>query len=200
MEKGSLPKSVIYTGGVGRKINRVYDKNRFVVPYNDPDLLLEDIPQQDLYDIEQLNDLAGNRSIVLAASGMVVEKTMSFTLARQWLNQNKNAIFTVGYMDPQTPGYRLRTAKKTDLLQLTNASEPQSVRCDIDRYSFSAHSTRAELLSIVDRLKPHTVILVHGEHTSVDWMGYSILKRHPKMKVHGAEVGKQITITPREKN
>ena len=200
MEKGALPKSVLYTGGVGKKINRVYDKNRFVVPYNDTDLVLEDIPQQDLYDVEQLNDLAGNRSIVLAASGMVVDHTMSFTLARQWLNHTKNAIFTVGYMDPQTPGYRLRTAKKTDLLQLTNTSEPQSVRCDIDRYSFSAHSTRAELLSIVDRLKPHTVILVHGEHTSVDWMGYSILKRHPKMKVHSAEVGKQVTITPREKN
>lgn len=194
MESGKLSKAEIYTGGVGKKINNVYDKNRYVVPYVEPELLLNDIPQNDIFDVEQIETLARKNCIVLASSGMVVEKTISFKLANQWLHQSKNAIFTVGYMDPQTPGFRIQNSKKNDLLQLTNASEPQTVRCDIERFRFSAHSTRTGLLSIIEQLNPKTVILVHGENTAVDWMGYSILKQFPRIRVHGAEKGKIITL------
>jgi predicted metal-dependent RNase len=148
----------------------------------------------DLYEVEHPDSLAQAHCIVLASSGMMVENTMSFKLARRWLDQTRNAIFTVGYMDPATPGYRIRHSKKTDLLQLTDAMEPLSVRCDLERFSFSAHSTRSGLLSIVDRVQPNTVILVHGDNVSVDWMGYSILKKYPHIKVHGAEIGKQIML------
>lgn len=194
MEKGSLAKVNIFTGGVGRKINQVYDKNRYVVPYNNTELILEDIPQKDIYEMEQLDDVARSNSIVLAASGMMIENTLSFKLAKQWLLHTKNAIFTVGYMDPETPGYRIINAKKGDLIQLTNSMEPQTARCDIERFRFSSHSTREGLLSIVEKLKPDTVILVHGDHNAINWMGYSILQRFPKVKVHSAEIGKQITL------
>jgi len=194
MQKGALANVDIYTGGVGKKICRVYDKNRYVVPYNDTEFVLDDIPQKDIYDIEQIDDLARAHCIVLASSGMVIENTLSFKLAQRWLLNNKNAIFTVGYMDPETPGYRIANAKKNDLLQLTDSMEPQTVRCDIEKFRFSSHSTREGLLSVVEELKPSTVILVHGEHDAVDWMGHSILKKFPKIKVHGAEIGKQITL------
>lgn len=194
MVKGSLAKVDIYTGGVGKKICKVYDRNRFVVPYNDPEFVLDDVPQKDLYDIEQIEDLSRQHCIVLAGSGMVIERTMSFKLAQRWLHDTKSAIFTAGYMDPETPGFRIRHANKGDLIQLTNSSEPQSVRCNIDRFRFSAHSTRGGLLSIVERLNPATVVLVHGENTSVDWMGYTILKKFPHIKVHGAEIGKEIVL------
>jgi Cft2 family RNA processing exonuclease len=194
MTKGKIPAVDLYTGGVGRKICNVYDKNRFVVPYNDADLVLDDIPQLDLYEVEHPDSLAQAHCIVLASSGMMVENTMSFKLARRWLDHSRNAIFTVGYMDPATPGFRIRRSKKGDLVQLSDSLEPQTVRCDLERFSFSAHSTRSGLLSIVDRLQPNTVILVHGENVSVDWMGYSILKKYPHIKVHGAENGKQIML------
>lgn len=194
MMKGSLAKVDIYTGGVGRKICSVYDKNRFVIPYNDAELVLNDIPQQDLYGLEQIEDLSRKHCIVLASSGMVVERTMSFKLAQRWLNDTKSAIFTVGYMDPETPGFRIRHANKGDLIQLTDSMEPQNVRCAIDRFRFSAHSTRGGLLSVVEQLHPSTVVLVHGETVSVDWMGDAILKKFPHIKVHGAEIGRQITL------
>ncbi len=194
MKKGTLANTDIYTGGVGRKISNVYDKNRFVVPYNDTELLLSDIPQNDLYEIEHLEDLLRRPSIVLASSGMIVENTMSFKLAQRFLSHAKSAIFTVGYMDPQTPGFRIRHSKKGDLIQLTNLSEPVNVRCDIERFRFSAHSGREGLLTIVQRLRPATVILVHGEHQSIDWMGHAILQKFPTTKVHAAEIGKQIML------
>lgn len=194
MYKGALAAVDIYTGGVGKKINRVYDKNRYIIPYNNPDFVLDDIPQQDLYDVEQIEDLSRRHCIVLSSSGMLMEGTMSFKLAQRWLNDAKSAIFTVGYMDPSTPGYRIRHAKRNDLIQLTDASEPQSVRCSIERFRFSAHSRRSGLLSLIRQLNPHTVILVHGESDSIDWMGHAILKNYPHIKVHATEIGKQIAL------
>ncbi len=194
MQKGTLPKTDIYTGGVGRKICRVYDKNRYTVPYNDTDFVLSDIPQKDLYNVEQIDDLLRNQCIVLAASGMIIEKTLSFKLTQRWLTHPKSGIFTVGYMDPTTPGFRVRHANKGDLIQLTDSYEPQNVSCEIERFRFSAHSNRDGILSIVEKLRPSTVILVHGEHESVDWMGHSILKKFPHIKIHAAEIGKQITL------
>ncbi len=195
MEQGTLAKHEIYTGGIGKKISIVYDKNRFVVPYNDLGLILGDIPQNDLYDVEQIDDILRRPSIVLAGSGMIIENTMSFKLAKRWLSHSKSAIFPVGYMDQETPGYRIRQASKGDLIQLTDASEPQNVRCDIDQFRFSAHSGRDGLLRIVEQLRPSTIILVHGEHSSIDWMGYSILNKFPKTKVYAAEIGKQLKLS-----
>jgi Cft2 family RNA processing exonuclease len=194
MEKGAIPKVDLYTGGVGRKLCSIYDKNRFTVAYNDTDFVLSDIPQKDLYDIEQIDDLLRHQSIVLAGSGMMIPNTLSFKLAQRWLTNPKAGIFTVGYMDPGTPGYRVSRSNKGDLIQLTDMHEPQNVSCDIDRFRFSAHSNRDGILTIVERLRPSTVVLVHGEHESIDWMGYSIIKQFPRMKLHAAEIGKQITL------
>lgn len=194
MEKGTMAKTDIFTGGVGRKLNSIYDKNRFTVAYNDTDLILSDIPQRDIYEMEQIDDLLRHQCIVLAGSGMVVPNTLSFKLAQRWLGNAKSGIFTVGYMDPETPGYRVSQSRKGDLIQLTDSHEPQNVSCDVDRFRFSAHSNRDGILSIVERLRPSTVVLVHGEHESVDWMGYTIMKRFPGIKIHAAQIGKQVTL------
>ncbi|MFA6455726.1 MAG: MBL fold metallo-hydrolase [Bacteroidota bacterium] len=194
MKKGSMATTDIYTGGVGRKLCSVYDKNRYTVAYNDTDFVLGDIPQKDLYDVEQIDDLLRHQCIVLAGSGMVIPGTLSFKLAQRWLTNPKAGIFTVGYMDPDTPGYRISNSNKGNLIQLTDAHEPQNVSCDIDRFRFSAHSNRDGILSIVEKLRPSTVILVHGEHESIDWMGYSIIQQFPNIKLHAAEIGKQLTI------
>lgn len=192
MEQGSLALHDIYTGGIGKKISTVYDKNRFVVPYNDPSLEFGSIPQLDIFDVDQVEEILRRPSIVLASSGMLIEHTTSFTLARRWLSHAPSAIFPVGYMDPATPGYRIRQASKGDLIQLTDSSEPQNVRCDIEQFRFSAHSNRDGLLNIVKQLRPSSVILVHGEAASIDWMGYSILHQFPKTKVYAAETGKPL--------
>jgi Cft2 family RNA processing exonuclease len=194
MLKGAIAKNDIYTGGVGKKLCSVYDKNRYTVAYNDTDFVLSDIPQKDLYAIEQIDDLLRHQCIVLAGSGMVIQNTLSFKLAQRWLTNPKAGIFSVGYMDQDTPGFRISNSNKGDLIQLTDTHEPQNVSCDIERFRFSAHSNRDGILSVVERLRPSTVILVHGEHESIDWMGYTIMKQFPHIKLHAAEIGKQITL------
>lgn len=196
MAKGKLPVVDIFTGGIGNKINRVYDYNRYVVDRIDPEFELSKIPVKELNEVDDANDFFKHPCIVLASSGMMIRGTASFNLARAWLNQKHSAIFTVGYMDPQTPGYNIANAKRGDKIQLTEFSEPREVKCDIKNFRFSAHARREDLISIVRKLEPQNVILVHGDPEAIDWMGSQILKQFGNIKVFAAETGKKIIIEP----
>jgi cleavage and polyadenylation specificity factor subunit 3 len=193
MNSGLLIKTDIYTGGIGRKINRIYDYNRYVTRRVDQELELLEIPQKDIYEAG-INDFRKNPSIVLVPSGMLIEGTLSYNLVQDWLNYDKFAVFIVGYMDPTTPGYKLANSGKGDKIQLNEYQEPREIKCSIHKFRFSSHAKREELLEIVKRLNPGRVILVHGDGDAINWIGYNILKKYPHIKVHNAENGREIEI------
>lgn len=192
-KKGNLTASEIYTGGIGNKINRIYDYNRYVVNIDKDDLILHDIPQKNLYEIKNTEELFKYPSIILASSGMMMENTLSYTLAKRWFTQQNSAIFTVGYMDDETPGYIVSQSKKGDKIKLNEAEKEIEVKCEIKNFKFSAHSKREELLQIVNRLNPDNVVLVHGDKDAINWIGASIIKLQNGKKVYSAEVGKKIS-------
>ena len=189
---GKLTTADIYTGGLGRKINRIYDYNRYAVNINKEDLILHDVPQKDLYEINSTEELFKYPSIILASSGMMVENTLSNLLAKRWFRQKESAIFTVGYMDDETPGYIVANAKKGDKIKMTETNKKIEVKCEIKNFKFSAHSKREELLEIVKRLNPDNVVLIHGDKEAIDWIGASIIKLQKGKKVYSAAVGKNI--------
>ncbi len=190
--KNKITKVDIYTGGIGNKINRVYDYNRFVVNRQVQDLVLHEIPYRDLNQEENNQRLFKFPSIVLASSGMMVESTKSFELAKTWLRKKDFAIFTVGYMDPSTPGFKVANSKRGDKIQLTERLKKLEIKCGIKNFRFSAHSKREELLSIIESLQAEKIILVHGDSEAVDWMGASILRNWSGKKVYAAENYKQL--------
>ena len=192
LQKNKITPVDIYTGGIGIKINRIYDYNRFVVLRKEKELVLHDVPHIDLNKEESLQKLLKFPSIVLASSGMMIESTKSFELAKTFLRKKDCAIFTVGYMDPSTPGHIIANAKQGDKIQLTNNHKKMEVKCEIKNFRFSAHSSREELLSIVKALQPQNIILVHGDQEAIDWVGASILKRWKEKKVYTTENGKQL--------
>lgn len=194
MQKGKIAPVDIYAGGIGKKISRVYDYNRYVVNMIDPEFELSSIPIKDLNEVEDFNEFFKHPCIVLASSGMMIHGTASFNLARIWMNRKNSAIFTVGYMDPETPGYVFANSKHGDKIQINKLSEPKEVKCEIENFRFSAHARREDLISIVKKLKPEDVILVHGDSVSIDWLGAAILKAFPRIKVHAAMPGKEIII------
>ncbi|MDE3058004.1 MAG: MBL fold metallo-hydrolase [Bacteroidota bacterium] len=194
MEQGTLAKTDIYTGGIARKICTVYDRNRYVAPRMDKEFEFADVEQLDFFEIEQTQEFFRRPSIILATSGMMVEGTMSFRFAQQWLSEKRSAIFTVGYMDPDTPGYRIANAQQGNEISLTEFSERQKVRCAIEHFHFTAHSMRDGLISIVRRTTPDRVVLIHGDPEAIDWMGFALLKNFPETKVHAAEIGKAIEL------
>lgn len=194
MLKRKLTTVDIYTGGLGTKINRAYDYNRFAVRRVDEEFELSSIPQKDYYEISNPEEFYKHPCIVLASSGMMIKSTSSFTFAKRWLKQKDSAIFTVGYMAEDTPGYIIANSERGDKIQLTGVDEPTEVNCKIKNCKFSAHARREDLLRIVDKLKPDNVILTHGDEEALDWMGSSILKKYKNIKVQTAAIGKEIKI------
>ena len=192
MEKGRLVKVDIYSGGIARKINRAYDYNRYVVNCEDPEFELSEIPQKDLYDVENPQEFFSHPCIVLASSGMMIEGTASFRLARHWLRQKNSAIFTVGYMEKETPGFVISTAEQGMKIKLSKLSEETEVKCTVKSFRFSAHSLREDLLKVVNKLNPAKVVLIHGDPPAIDWIGASILKDDKNRRVYAAEQGKEI--------
>ncbi len=194
MKTGKLTEADIYTGGIANKISNVYDYNRYVVNRIDPDFEISSIPQKDLYEVDQPEKFFKNPSIVLAPSGMMIEGTASFNLARRWLKQSNSAIFTVGYMEEKTPGFVFSNSKKGDKIKLNEITDIEEVKCTIESFRFSSHSKREELVKIVERLKPEIVILVHGSLNAIDWIGNAVLKKFKGTKVFAATSGKEIII------
>jgi Cft2 family RNA processing exonuclease len=153
---------------------------------------LNTIPQKDYYEISNPEDFFKHPCIVLASSGMMIKGTSSFSFAKRWLKQKDSAIFTVGYMDTKTPGYVIANSDSGDKIQLTDFDGPIEVNCAIKNFKFSAHARREDLLNIVDKLKPDTVILTHGDEEAIDWMGNSILKKYKNLKIQTAETGEEL--------
>ena len=192
MQKNKITSVDIYTAGIGNKINLVYDYNRYVVNRNHRELILQDIRRKNLNELKDLNELFKFPCIVLASSGMMIESTNSFMLAKRWLQKNDSAIFTVGYMDPSTPGDIISKSKRGDKIQLNHRDKKIDVKCEIKNFRFSAHSKREEILSIVKKLNPDNIILVHGDKIAIDWIGAAILKNNQRKKVYAAENFKKI--------
>ena len=190
--KGKIANTDIYTGGLGTKINKVYDYNRYVVNMNDPEFQLSSIPQKNLFEVEDPNDFFKSPCIVLASSGMMIKGTASYNLAKRWIKQKSSAIFTVGYIEESTPGYKFASAAKGEKIKLSESEQEEEIKCTIKKFRFTAHSRREDLLEIIARLKPKNVILVHGDENAIDWVGSNILKEFRGIKVYKAEPGKLI--------
>lgn len=192
MNAGKLILVDIYTGGIGRKINRIYDYNRYAVNVRENELVLHEIPQKDLYELDRTEQLFKFPSIVLASSGMMVENTLSFSLAKRWFRQKDSAIFTVGYMDEDTPGFVVQNAEKGEKIKLSKDEKELEIKCEIKSFRFTAHSRREELLQIVDFLKPKNIVLLHGDSEAIDWIGAEILKKREGIKIFTSETGNPI--------
>jgi cleavage and polyadenylation specificity factor subunit 3 len=192
MKAGRIPEVPIYTGGMGRKISEVYDNCVLSESRRDHEQLVSAIPQSDLPKRDQLFSGAFFRdpSIVLAASGMMQEGTPSYFLAQRWLRLPNFTIAFVGYTDPRTPGYVVSHAETGTRIRFGAMKRDVPVRCKIDRFRFSAHARREELLEIAMRLKPAQVVLTHGDERAMAAFGELILENAPGTIVSAPEVGK----------
>jgi Cft2 family RNA processing exonuclease len=79
-------------------------------------------------------------------------------------------------------------------IKLSEYSESEIVKCDIKRFRFPSHALREELIEIVEKLNPGKVILVHGDPSSIDWVGANIIKEYKHIKVYCAEAGKELLV------
>jgi Cft2 family RNA processing exonuclease len=184
MEAGEIPKQAIYIGGLGRVFTEIYDLESHRTHRQHPDLMLHEALNLVVLDSGQIQTmkLTGSRLFVLTA-GMMSEKTAAHDLALRMIGDERQAIFFVGYADPDTPGGRLKAARPGETFHFSTSGGAVTKRCDVQDFDLTAHANRDELLNFVGQVSPHTVLLGHGEEEARRWFEDQIRQRHPKIKV-----------------
>lgn len=194
IEKTRIINAPIFTGGLGKKIEAFYDKYRYKVKRNNTELVLRKIPQNNIYSISNYNYFNKKPSVVLAPGGMMMKETKSFDMMKHWVKYPENAIFFVGYLSPETPGYKILNRENGDKVKFDWLSKEIEVKCNVKYFNFKSHSSLKELLHTIKNFNPDKVIIVHGDDDARKSLGNEILKKYNHIKVYSPDKGERILI------
>lgn len=122
-------------------------------------------------------------ALYIISSGMLVERTPSYTLASGLLGHARNTIGFVGYCDPDTPGGQLQLTKPGDTFLFETANVKAKVKARIERFELSGHADREELLEFAIQTEARSLILTHGDPEARRWFETQLTERMPKTKV-----------------
>ena len=187
-EKGLLGDVPIYIGGLGAKMSEIYDKFAASSPRLLPGVsLLHAVSPYVLGGREAASTPIKARRIYALSSGMMTEHTLSNKFAQRLLgdalDDPRNAVFFVGYADPDSPAGKLRAAKPGEMVTLDEENPPVPRNAQVEVFDFSAHSQREDILAYIRRLQPKKVVLVHGDPGALEWFRSSLATLEPTMEV-----------------
>ena len=123
------------------------------------------------------------QGIYVVSAGMVAENTPSYTLASCLVGSAMNSILFVGYCDPDTPGGHLLAANNGDQFLFETVNVKTRVRANIERFEFSGHAARTELLDFALKCNPRSIVLTHGDPPARAWFLEQLTAQLPKAKV-----------------
>ena len=195
MRAGKLKNQPIYIGGLGRVFTEIYDLEAHRTHRQHSNLQLHEALNLIVLDPGQVQKmkLTGGRIFVITA-GMMSEHTAAHDLAVRMIGDEKQAIFFVGYADPDTPGGRLKAARPGGTFVFSGSAGEVTKRCEIEDFDLTAHANRDELLDFVGQVSPRTVLLGHGDDDSRQWFEDRIRTRYPKVKVIQPAPGQSIEV------
>lgn len=123
------------------------------------------------------------QGIYIVSSGMLIERTPSYTLAASLLANGRNAICFVGYCDPDTPGGKLLETKPGNTFLFEALDYQTPARAQIERFQMSGHADREELLAFAHSVRPDTIVLTHGDPGAREWFAQALVENEPGLKV-----------------
>jgi Cft2 family RNA processing exonuclease len=184
MHEGKLREQPIYIGGLGRVFTEIYDLEAHRAHRQHTNLALTEALKLIVLDPGQVQkmNLRGGKLFVITA-GMLSENTAAHDLAVRMAGDERQAIFFVGYADPETPGGRLKAAQPGETFHFSPTAGELTRHCRVEDFDLTAHATRDELLDFIGVVSPRAVVLAHGEEASRQWFEEQIRGRHPKMQV-----------------
>lgn len=172
MRRGDMPTFPVFVDGMVRSVNAVYAS--FIDDLAPPLRRKVDRGEAVFYaehvtSVDKPSDrtrvLSGPPCCIVASSGMLIGGASSYYAERLARDAN-NLIAITGYQDEESPGRALldlMQAKEGQERMLMLNGERVSVACRVEPYSLSAHADSGELTGLVQRLKPRTCFLVHGD-------------------------------------
>jgi len=195
MRAGKLKKQPVYIGGLGRVFTEIYDLESHRTHRSYPNLQLREALNLVVLEHGQAEKmkLTGGRLFVITA-GMMSENTAAHNLALRMMGDPTQAIFFVGYADPDTPGGHLKAAKQGETFVFSPSGGQVTRLCEVGEFDLTAHANRDDLLDLVGRVDPRTVLLGHGDADSRAWFEDQIRSRHPKIKVIQPKPGEKVEV------
>lgn len=190
-----IPPTPIYIGGLGSKITAVYDTMAGQVERNMPHLrLMNDVAPYVAGGGEIRSLSPRKRAIYALSSGMMTEHTLSNIFARKVLPDPSQYLFFVGYADPSSPGGVIRNASHGDHVQLDPEGTSVPFLCHREIFTLSAHARREDLLSYAVKVRPKTVLLVHGDDPAVEWFRKELTIALPESNILSPTPGQAIDL------
>jgi len=188
MRKGSIPHLPIWTGGMGVRINKIYDQYCYTEPMRVPGFEVSDIPQHRLNFETLFNDAyMKTPSIVVAPSGMMNRGTLSFALATRWMEKPSYGIAFIGFQDEESPGHQLLHSLPNKPFEFAGRTVKRS--CAVERFRFSAHASLQGIIDFITDVRPTTLAIMHGEPDACDMLAMCIRERLPATRIVIPRVG-----------
>ncbi|HEX8386537.1 MAG TPA: MBL fold metallo-hydrolase [Rubricoccaceae bacterium] len=196
--RGDIPKGTpVYTAGSMRAVAEIYDRTRETSPRLDPDFEVFDVEQQRLPRTQaRTNEALSQPGIFVVSSGMLFERTPAYDLAAKLVSDPRHAVLFVGFSKEGSPGDVLQKAALVEggTMTFDPLQGPLPVNATVGRFRFSGHANRDDLVAIVGRLDPETVVLVHGETSAKEWMAAAIAEAYPDVRVVIPEQGVEVEL------
>lgn len=137
-----------------------------------------------------------NPGIFLVSSGMMVERTPSYGVCASLLGDPQNAIFFVGYCDPDTPGGELLATEDDEPFLFRTLDFKTRVRARRERFDLSGHADREELIDFAESLDPQVIVLTHGDPEARAWFQEELGRILPQTQVIDPPPGQAVPVFP----
>ncbi|MDR2512779.1 MAG: MBL fold metallo-hydrolase [Puniceicoccales bacterium] len=134
------------------------------------------------------------KGIYLLSSGMLVENTPAWRVAANLLDHAHNTLCFVGYCDPDTPGGRLLSRKRGESFAFKGLDYVARIKAHIEKFHFSGHASRDELIDFARRCDPRAIVLTHGDPPAREWVEEELAMELPSAKVTNPVPGKTYLI------
>jgi putative mRNA 3-end processing factor len=146
----------IYFDGMGQKASRVYLNNESYL--KKPKELRQALANVNWIKKSSMRKkILKNPSVIVTTAGMLQGGPIYQYLPEIYSDEN-SGIYLTGFQVKDTPGRILFETKK---IVLNN--KVVEVKAEIDKFDFSAHSSRTDLLESINLFNPKKIILVHGD-------------------------------------
>lgn len=122
-------------------------------------------------------------ALYLISSGMLIERTPSYTLASGLLGHARNTIGFVGYCDPDTPGGKLLATAPGRKFVFSAIDVKTEVKARVERFELSGHAERDELLQFAVQTQARSIVLTHGDPGARAWFAAQLAQQLPQAKV-----------------
>ena len=204
MQRGEIPKFPVWVDGLVRKVNDIYSRYRdeLLPSLNHEAKCREDIFYSDVIkpvprDCNRDEVSSWEPCCIVASSGML-NGGRSKGYFEHLANNPANLIAITGYQAEGTLGRRLQ-----DLTEAAESKEQElklddeksvSVKCQVKSYSLSAHADKDQLTSLVEKVQPRKLFLVHGDKEARDELSQAVKERCPSVAVKLPMNGKSYTV------